>query len=166
MKNQRELKQIQEANNMYKIKQTEIDFFKSALAKDSDVISILKILEWIKAKNGEVNNQIEQIPLDKMRLWKFDEITGNIVHESRRFFSIEGIRVETNWGNVPMWEQPIINQPEIGFLGILAKKINGILHFLMQAKIEPGNLNTVQISPRRARIAGGDRSSIRPSRLR
>ena len=147
MKNPRELKQIQEANNMYKIKQTEIDFFKSALAKDSDVISILKILEWIKAKNGEVNNQIEQIPLDKMRLWKFDEITGNIVHESRRFFSIEGIRVETNWGNVPMWEQPIINQPEIGFLGILAKKINGILHFLMQAKIEPGNLNTVQISP-------------------
>lgn len=44
-------------------------------------------------------------------------------------------------------EQPIIYQPEIGFLGIICKKINGIVHFLMQAKIEPGNVNCVQISP-------------------
>jgi len=27
------------------------------------------------------------------------------------------------------------------------KKINGILYFLMQAKIEPGNINAVQLSP-------------------
>ena len=45
------------------------------------------------------------------------------------------------------WDQPIINQPEIGYLGILTKEINGTLYFLMQAKIEPGNVNCVQISP-------------------
>ncbi len=73
--------------------------------------------------------------------------TGNLIHESGKFFSIEGITVRTNWGQVPEWDQPIINQPEIGLLGILAKRINGILHFLMQAKIEPGNINLVQISP-------------------
>lgn len=44
-------------------------------------------------------------------------------------------------------EQPIIIQDEIGFLGIIAKEIKGILHFLMQAKIEPGNVNGVQVSP-------------------
>jgi oxidase EvaA len=48
---------------------------------------------------------------------------------------------------VASWQQPIVNQPEIGFLGIVAKEIDGILHFLMQAKIEPGNVNNVQISP-------------------
>jgi dTDP-4-dehydro-6-deoxy-alpha-D-glucopyranose 2,3-dehydratase len=132
---------------MFKTKQTEIEFFKSALAKDSDSMPVRKILDWIAVKNHEVNTRLEQISLEKMRLWKFDEATGNIVHESGRFFSIEGIRVDTNWGNVSTWEQPIINQPEIGFLGIISKKINGILHFLMQAKTEPGNLNTVQISP-------------------
>jgi dTDP-4-dehydro-6-deoxy-alpha-D-glucopyranose 2,3-dehydratase len=132
---------------MNKIRKTDIDFFESALAKDSDVISISHILEWIKMIKKEVNSRVEQIPIEKMRLWKFDDITGNIVHESGRFFSIEGIRVETNWGNVLRWEQPIINQPEIGLLGLITKKINGILHFLVQAKIEPGNLNVVQISP-------------------
>lgn len=44
-------------------------------------------------------------------------------------------------------EQPIIIQNEIGYLGIICKEINGIMYFLMQAKIEPGNINKVQISP-------------------
>ena len=43
-------------------------------------------------------------------------------------------------------KQPIINQPEIGFLGFITKEFNGILHFLVQAKVEPGNVNNVQIS--------------------
>ena len=129
------------------MKQAEINFFKSALAKESDVITIDEILYWIKTKNQEVVTKVTQIPLDKMKLWRVDGINGNIIHSSGHFFSIEGIKVRTDWGNVPTWEQPIINQPEIGFLGIITKKINGILHFLMQAKIEPGNLNSVQISP-------------------
>jgi len=132
---------------MYKNRPIYVDFFKSALAKESDLASVTKTLEWLRKIKDEVSTRIEQIPIDKMRSWKFDEHTGNIYHESGRFFSIEGIRVETNWGKVPVWEQPIINQPEIGLLGLITKKIGGILHFLMQAKIEPGNINTVQISP-------------------
>ena len=132
---------------MYKNKQVYIDFFKSALAKESDSTSVPKILEWLGMIRDEVSTRVEQIPIDKMRSWKFDGHTGNINHESGRFFSIEGIRVETDWGMVPKWEQPIINQPEIGLLGLITKKIDGILHFLMQAKIEPGNINIVQISP-------------------
>lgn len=125
----------------------EIDFFKSALAKDSEVLATNKILDWIHEKNINVNSNIRQIPLTSLKGWKFDSSSGNIHHESGKFFSIEGISIDTNWGNVSHWNQPIINQPEIGFLGIICKKINGILHFLMQAKIEPGNINIVQISP-------------------
>ena len=72
---------------------------------------------------------------------------GCLRHESGRFFSIEGIRVRTDVGTIREWEQPIINQPEIGYLGILTKEFEGVLYFLMQAKIEPGNVNCVQISP-------------------
>jgi len=125
----------------------EIDFLKSALEKESEVNSVDFILDWLRRKNDQVRTVVEQVPLDKLDKWSFDPQTGNIVHQSGRFFSIEGIRVETNWGKVPFWEQPIINQPEIGYLGILTKKIGGILHFLMQAKIEPGNINLVQLSP-------------------
>jgi oxidase EvaA len=132
---------------MDKIKQTNIDFFKSALTKDSALNSNSDISAWIKTIQDDVVTRVKQIPLDKMRAWKFDEATGNVVHQSGSFYSIEGVRIDTNWGNVPTWEQPIINQPEIGLLGFMVKKFNGILHFLIQAKIEPGNINQVQISP-------------------
>lgn len=132
---------------MHHTRQIFIDFFKSALTKESSINSIDEIQGWLENIKTKTDTKVKLIPLDKMRLWNIDEHSGNIIHDSGRFFSIEGIRVETNWGNISSWEQPIINQAEIGILGILTKKIDGILHFLVQAKIEPGNINIVQISP-------------------
>lgn len=124
-----------------------VEFFRSAISTESAVHSVEYIRQWLKQRNSEVNVIIESVPLALLTQWQIDEATGNILHKSGKFFSIEGIRVNTNAGIVRDWEQPIINQPEIGILGILAKKINGVLHFLMQAKIEPGNINVVQLSP-------------------
>lgn len=132
---------------MKKINMTAVDFLRSASVVDSSVFPNGKIIDWIKRKNSEIYTDIKQIPISSMKGWYVDAESGDVRHESGKFFSIEGIGVSTNWGGVPEWEQPIINQPEIGFLGILAKKINGVLHFLMQAKIEPGNINIVQVSP-------------------
>jgi oxidase EvaA len=80
-------------------------------------------------------------------LASFEKDTGNLVHQSGRFFRIEGIDVRTNFGPTAHWMQPIINQPEIGILGFLAKRIEGVVHLLVQAKMEPGNVNLVQVSP-------------------
>lgn len=124
-----------------------IEFFRSALTVNEAQSGTSEILRWIQEKNAETVTSISIVPLTELKQWKFEPGSGNIVHSSGRFFSIEGVAVETNWGNVPTWQQPIINQPEIGFLGILTKRIGGVLHFLMQAKIEPGNLHKVQLSP-------------------
>lgn len=126
---------------------TSLSFLKSALSVTNVLHSEEEILRWIEEKKRNVAVKIEQIEFSKMKDWLFDPVSTNLVHSSRKFFSIIGINVKTNWGHVPEWEQPIINQPEIGILGIITKKINGILYFLMQAKIEPGNINLVQISP-------------------
>ncbi len=104
------------------------------------------LFDWIRRHNEEVQVSVEQIPFSEMKGWSTDA-DGCLRHESGRFFSIEGIRVRTDVGTIREWEQPIINQPEIGYLGILTKEFEGVLYFLMQAKIEPGNVNCVQISP-------------------
>lgn len=104
------------------------------------------IRQWIATRNHEVGVSVEQIPFDEMDGWKI-EADGSLRHQSGKFFSIEGIRVTTDYTSLRMWEQPIIHQPEIGYLGILTKEFDGVLYFLMQAKIEPGNVNCVQISP-------------------
>lgn len=122
-------------------------FLKSALTLNNPIMSTTQFLDWLEGKKKDVYHKITPIPFAAMQNWKFEETTGNLVHESGKFFSIEGIDIKTNWGNVSHWQQPIINQPEVGFLGIITKKIDGILYFLMQAKIEPGNINSVQMSP-------------------
>ena len=40
-----------------------------------------------------------------------------------KFSRYKGIDVTTNSGNINNWHQPIINQPEIGILGIIRKKL-------------------------------------------
>jgi len=125
----------------------EHSFLKSALTLDNPFLSTDEFLNWLEEKKSNVKHKITPIPFSEMSNWGFNEATGNLEHDSGKFFSIEGISVKTNWGNVPEWSQPIINQPEIGFLGIITKKIDGVLYFLMQAKIEPGNINAVQLSP-------------------
>lgn len=108
--------------------------------------SMQELSEWIQRRNQEVAVSVEQIPFSEMKGW-YSDADGCIRHESGRFFSIEGIHVRSDMGRIKEWEQPIINQPEIGYLGILTKEFDGVLYFLMQAKIEPGNVNCVQISP-------------------
>lgn len=103
--------------------------------------------DWLYRQRAAVSVHIEKIPFVELKRWHFDDVTGNLRHDTGKFFSIRGIEVETNFGINPKWQQPIIDQPEIGVLGIIATKINGVLHFLMQAKIEPGNINFVQLSP-------------------
>lgn len=127
-----------------KTENIELDFLISAISK-GNIISTDKVLAWMKKQNKEVVSNIRQIPLDDVRSWSYSD--DRIRHDSGKFFSIDGIRITTNYRDVPRWDQPIINQPEIGFLGFITKKIGGVLHFLAQAKIEPGNINVVQLSP-------------------
>lgn len=120
---------------------------RSAVQVDSAVAPNAGVACWLEERRAAVGVSIRQIPLCEMRNWQRSAVSGNVIHESGRFFSIEGVGVETDWGKIRYWEQPIINQPEIGYLGLMAKKFDGILHLLVQAKIEPGNINVVQISP-------------------
>lgn len=124
-----------------------LSFLKSALTLDSPFNTLSEIKDWLKERNDAVRVSVEFIPFRKMEKWQIDPKTGILRHETGRFFTVEGINVRTNWGKVSEWEQPIINQPEIGYLGIITQEIDGTLYFLLQAKIEPGNVNFVQLSP-------------------
>lgn len=122
-------------------------FITSILNQKHSVNSTQDLIEWIRERNRVVKVEVKKTSFDNLQGWKVDEETGNIHHESGKFFTISGVKIEVSDGHVKEWSQPIINQPEIGYLGFLVKKFNGVLHFLIQAKIEPGNVNNVQLSP-------------------
>ena len=72
---------------------------------------------------------------------KKDKLEIRIYH----FFTVKGFQRKREKDVI--LEQPVILQNEIGYLGIICKEIDGVLNFLMQAKIEPGNINKIQLSP-------------------
>jgi oxidase EvaA len=120
-------------------------FLKSAFTDEGKFISTDGVITWLAEQNSKVDVKVTKTTFDKLKSWSINET--NISHDSGKFFSIDSIHVKTNWDVIPEWEQPIINQPEIGYLGFITKEFDGILYFLMQAKIEPGNINYVQLSP-------------------
>jgi len=119
----------------------------SANHNEGKFIENENVIDWINDRASSVDIQIEQMKLSEMRQWSLDRNSGSIVHETGAFFSIEGLDVNTSIGSKKYWQQPIINQQEIGILGCIVKEFSGVLHFLIQAKIEPGNINHVQLSP-------------------
>lgn len=102
---------------------------------------------WLAERAGAHAFQVDRIPFAELDGWSFDPGTGNLGHRSGRFFTVEGLHVTLGQGSHGAWQQPIIRQPEVGILGIVAKEFDGVLHFLMQAKMEPGNHPLLQLSP-------------------
>ena len=106
---------------------------------------------WLGDASREMFTDTEQTPLERLPGWHAEPGATAIRHHTGAFFSIEGISVRMRSGlpgaGETCWAQPIINQPEVGVLGILVREFDGVLHCLMQAKAEPGNHNGVQLSP-------------------
>lgn len=103
------------------------------------------IFLWLEERKRNLEVRLEKIQLNECEPWYYDECSGMIRNTKGTFFQITGLRWSKHTGETV--EQPIILQEEIGFLGIICCKINGVWHYLMQAKIEPGNVNNVQVSP-------------------
>jgi len=102
---------------------------------------------WLAQRARAHRFAVQRIPFTALDGWAFAPGTGNLTHRSGRFFTVEGLRVSVDTGPFRTWEQPVIRQPEVGILGILTKEFDGVAHFLMQAKMEPGNPTPLQLSP-------------------
>ena len=126
-------------------KSTLLSILESWRYQNQGVETMESILEWIAGRNKTVAVNIQKSSLSKSPFWFYDKQRGTIHNRNDSFFQIVGIEKEREDGTII--RQPVILQQEIGILGVICKEIRGVMHFLMQAKIEPGNVNKIQISP-------------------
>lgn len=118
---------------------------RSELTRDAVVIDLDGFRRELAAAREHTFTNTEPAPLGDLDGW---HATRDVIsHATGRFFTVQGLQVNVASGAVPQWTQPIINQPEIGILGLLLKEFDGVLHCLVQLKAEPGNVNGIQISP-------------------
>jgi len=100
---------------------------------------------WLKAARDSCDMRVEGIPWSESRQWRFEN--GCLRHAAGAFFSVVGATVEVGGRREPRFDQPLIDQPEIGILGFLVRRGREGTEFLVQAKPEPGNEGLVQAAP-------------------
>ena len=122
-------------------------FLASALSVAGRFSDVGAARRWLRDRRGAQRCRVERIPFASLRGWRFDPDSGDLAHDSGRFFRVRGVRVQCDFPAPLRFEQPIVDQPDVGVLGILARRFDGVLHFLLQAKMEPGNVHLVQLSP-------------------
>ena len=118
----------------------------------SAIHTLEQLREWYLAQKENCAMTVTDLPLNECRGWLVDENSGEVRHESGEFFKVQGVRVamsadrEVGTGG---WDQPMVTQIgyDGGLLGLLRKRIDGVPHYFVEAKAEPGNPDLVQISP-------------------
>jgi oxidase EvaA len=121
-----------------------------SIRDDNQINNLDYIIDWFNKKREGSDMIVEEIGLDDLDKWSVDSNSGNVKHESGGFFEVIGVKVSNTFDREvgkKGWTQPMIAKNPGGILGILMKRINGIPHYLLQAKAEPGNIGKLQLSP-------------------
>ena len=147
-----EIKEILEKNE-YDLNSdaiSRIQIMLESIRDDNQINKLDYIIEWFNKKREESDMVVEEIGINDLDKWSVDKDSGNVTHDSGGFFQVIGVKVSNTFDREvgkKGWTQPMIAKNPGGILGILMKKINGIPHYLLQAKAEPGNIGKLQLSP-------------------
>ena len=147
-----EIKEILEKNG-YDLNSdaiSRIQIMLESLRDDNQINKLDYIIDWFNKKREESDMVVEEIGINDLDKWTVNKDSGNITHDSGGFFQVIGVKVSNTFDREvgkKGWTQPMIAKNPGGILGILMKRINGIPHYLLQAKAEPGNIGKLQLSP-------------------
>ena len=110
---------------------------------------MVQLAAWFRKIKKNHPAVIKFRKIDQLKDWVYDNKKGIIRHKSKKFFKIVGIRTTKSGREVNNWDQPFIMQVGYkgGIIGLIRKKINGVPHYLIEAKFEPGNFGKIQLSP-------------------
>ena len=105
--NKIELKKLINKNNV--LNMDTLSVFSCAIKKNINEVSEnskKKIQYWLNNLKTKYFIKRKVISLSKMKNWEFNKKSIN--HKSKKYFSIIGIKVNSNSREVNEWEQPII----------------------------------------------------------
>ena len=111
----------------------------------------LDVESWYESIINKLDAKVEIVNINDCENWETDK-NGNIQHSTKKFFKIIGVKVSNSSSREvgkKGWNQPILSETtqDGGILGLVRSSINGLPHYLVEAKFEPGNVNFVQLSP-------------------
>ena len=132
------------------------DFFKSAVTSNNEVNNLDEIIHFITKIKSKYDLFIYKIPLNVVQGWNISKT--EISREDSKYFKVIGVNVTIGNREVVSWQQPMIEPAHRGICAFVCKKINGVIHFIVQAKLECGNRDIIEMAPTVQCLTGDYRS--------
>jgi oxidase EvaA len=140
------------------------EFLHSAIDPEHQKHSDDDILFWLSRLKSTFELQVERIPLNEVNDWIIDD--SEIRHKDGKYFRVIGVEVSIDNREVRSWHQPLVEPVQEGLCAFIVKRINGTIHFLVQAKLESGNFDIVELAPTVQCLTGNYRNSpVKPAFL-
>lgn len=107
--------------------------------------SIAEHLSWLSSLKSKYDLWVSSYPLKDMATWQIR--SNEISRSDNKFFKVIGVQVTISSREVSSWCQPLIRPMQQGICAFIIRKVDGIYHFLVQAKLECGNFDVLELAP-------------------
>jgi oxidase EvaA len=121
------------------------DLLKSALLSSGSANSTQDVIHFLTDLKSKYDLFIDKVPLHEVQSWMVSK--DEISHITSKYFKVIGVSVGISNREVLSWHQPMVQPAQQGICGFICKNINGILHFIVQAKLECGNRDIIELAP-------------------
>ena len=111
----------------------------------SGVSTMRQLLSWLTGLKAKYDLIVTNKPIDKLQGWYRSET--EIANENKKFFKVIGVKVSISNREVTSWCQPLVQPMQQGLCAFIIKKKGGVWHFLVQAKMECGNYDVLELAP-------------------
>lgn len=114
-------------------------------------------MTWVIDQKEIFTLDVRRIGLLEMDDWVSDE--ESIRHCDGGYFRILGLSVEATSREVGRWSQPMLEPVPGNLVAFIGQVRSGVLHFLVQAMVQPGSTDrlelaaTIQLAPGYSRVA-------------
>ncbi|MBM0231407.1 NDP-hexose 2,3-dehydratase family protein [Micromonospora sp. STR1_7] len=104
-----------------------------------------EILNWLTNVRARAEVTAAPVPLASLPDWHRTD--DRISHRSGHFFDIVGVDVRAGNREVGGWQQPMLRAHGVGVSAFLVNRLDGVLHVLAHARVEPGLVDVAELAP-------------------
>jgi oxidase EvaA len=112
---------------------------------DEALHSLDHLISWFTDLKTHYDLEVTKIPLQEVDEWCFTD--ERIHHRDNRYFEVLPVKVYIENREVSTWDQPMVRPCTEGICAFFLKMIGGIPHLLVQAKVECGCFDTLEMAP-------------------
>jgi oxidase EvaA len=124
------------------------DFARSALesfASPNSDSTDQEVMSWLTDLKCRHHLGIEHLGLSGLSTWR--RTANDIASTDPGSLTIVAVDVESASREVVRWTQPMIAAGSHGLVALLTTEIDGVLHALVRARVEPGSADTITLGP-------------------